>query len=147
MHGNEKIIMNPPTVFCHLAGSLTQSIRSNEPRLIFTRDEEIGSPQPPPFHFSSLDLPGLKSTWKIGARWQNESRGAHESRKVRESKGQKKEKNMEPNRGRTRRGVGMNRGEEEESPAAALICLPTKCYCSADCFINPSEAVYETEEL
>lgn len=35
--------MNPPTVFHHLAGSLTQSIRSNEPRLIFTRDEEIGS--------------------------------------------------------------------------------------------------------
>lgn len=54
--------MNSPTVFCHLAGSLTQSIRSNEPQLIFTREEEIGSLQLTPFHFSSVDLPVLKST-------------------------------------------------------------------------------------
>lgn len=47
--------MNPPTVLCHLAGSLTQSIRSNEPQLIFTRDGEIGSLQPAPFHFSFVD--------------------------------------------------------------------------------------------
>lgn len=57
MRYNEKIIMNPPTVFRHLAGSLTQSIRSNEPQLIFTRDEEIGSFQPTRFRFSSTDLP------------------------------------------------------------------------------------------
>lgn len=88
MQSNKKIIMNPPTVFCHLASSLTQSIRSNEPWLIFAWDEEIGSLQPTLFHFSFVDLPVLKSTWKIGGWGQNKSRSAHESRKVNESKGQ-----------------------------------------------------------
>lgn len=56
--------MNPPTVFCHLAGSLTQSIRSNEPQLIFTRDEEIGSFQPTRFRFSLADLPVFEINMK-----------------------------------------------------------------------------------
>lgn len=64
MQYNEKIIMNPPTVFRHLAGSLTQSIRSNEPQLIFTRDEEIGSFQPTRFRFSSADLPVFEINMK-----------------------------------------------------------------------------------
>lgn len=137
MQGNEKIIMNPPTVFRHLANSLTQSIRSNEPQLIFTRDKEIGSLQPAPFHFSSVDLPVSKSTWKIAVRGQNKSRRAHESMKVSESKGQS---GGEKRRARQKRGVGNYKGKKGgggESTAAVLICLPTKCYCSADCFINP----------
>lgn len=136
MQSNEKIIMNPPTVFCHLAGSLTQSIRSNEPQLIFTRDEEIGSLQPTPFHFSSADLAVLKSTWKIGGWGQNKSRRAHESRKVSESRGQS---GGERCRAKQERGVDNYKGMKEggESTAPVLICLPTYCYCSADCFINP----------
>lgn len=60
VQSNEKIIMNPLTMFCHLAGSLTQNICSNEPQLIFTKDKEIGSLQLTPFHFSFVDLPVLK---------------------------------------------------------------------------------------
>lgn len=64
MQYNEKIIMNPRTVFHHLAGSLTLSIRSNEPQLIFTRDEEIGSFQATQFRFSSGDLPVFEINMK-----------------------------------------------------------------------------------
>lgn len=62
MQSNKKIIMNSLIVFCHLAGSLTQSIRSSEPKLIFTRDVEIGSLQSTPSHFLSVDLPVLETT-------------------------------------------------------------------------------------
>lgn len=71
MQSNKKIIMNPPTVFCHLASSLTQSIRSNEAQLIFARDEEIGSLQPTSFHFPSEDLPVFEINMK---RFEDEGR-------------------------------------------------------------------------
>lgn len=125
--------MNPPTVLCHLAGSLTQSIRSNEPQLIFTRDEEIGSLQP-----GSIPLficgPVLKSTWKIGVWGQNKSRRAHKSREVSEKE--------QRGGAETETGCGQLEGKKEkgrrrESATAGLICLPTECYCSANCFINP----------
>lgn len=145
MQSNEKIIMNPPTVFCHLAGFLTQSIRSNEPRLIFTRDREIGSLQPTPFHFSSVDLPVLKSTWKIGGWGQNKSRRAHESRKVSKSKGQS---GGERRGAKHKRAVGNYKemkggGEHSSSANMFTYIMLLKCWL----LHQPSEPGYETEEL
>lgn len=135
MQSNEKIIMNLPTVFCHLAGSLTQSIRSNEPLLIFTRDEEIGSLQATPFHFSSVDLPVLKSTWKIGGWGQSKSRRAHESWEVSESNGQSGGKRGgEPNRNEQRATIKKPRGEEGAQQQCLYVYLLNAT--SADCFIN-----------
>lgn len=78
--------------------------------------------------------PVLKSTWKIGVWGQNKRRRAHKSREVSENEAR--------GRAETETGCGQLQGKREkgrkrESTAAVLICLPTECYWSANCFINP----------
>lgn len=94
--------MNPPTVFRHLAGSLTQHIRSNEPQLIFTRDEEIGSFQPTRFCFHPQTCQFLKSTWKIArVRAEQKQQSAQKRWEVSERGGEaaeERQRDKEPNR-------------------------------------------------
>lgn len=130
MQYNEKIIMNPPTVFCHLAGSLTQSIRSNEPRLIFTRDEEIGSFQPTRFRFSSADLPvfeiNMKDCEGEGGTKAAERTKAGRRERAEGDVAEERGEDTEPKRNKVwAKRKEWRRAGEGERAAMVVICLPT----------------------
>lgn len=148
MQRNKKIIMNPPTVRCHLAGFLTRGIRFNEPPLIFTRD---GGNWLSPTDSAPLFISPTCQFWNQHERVRVASYGSKRAagRAEHEKRGSGEGWGVEGGGGGSQGGRGRHVWAtiKERRAAAELICLLARCHCCANCSVDPASPLCQMERL